>query len=110
MRALVSEFHVHGYSVFTFDFSGHGRSPGVLTFDNAQTDRLARQALSALVEFQRLSGLTADRIFVVGHSLGARVGSPVRDDGPGAGGGIGVAGHAGQPFDERTIRVFYWND
>lgn len=73
MRALAREFHVQGYSVFTFDFSGHGRSPGSLTFDNAQTDRLARQVLSALEEFQRLSGLTADRIFVVGHSLGARV-------------------------------------
>jgi len=73
MTSLASEFARSGYHVFTFDFSGHGRSPGTLTFDNAQTDRLAYQALSALEEFKHLSGLRADQIFVVGHSLGARV-------------------------------------
>lgn len=73
MTSLASEFSRSGWHVFTFDFSGHGRSPGALTFDNAQTDRLAYQALSALQEFKKLSGLGADQIFFVGHSLGARV-------------------------------------
>jgi alpha-beta hydrolase superfamily lysophospholipase len=73
MTSLVSEFAWAGWHVFTFDFSGHGRSPGALAFDNAQTDRLAFQALSALEEFAALSGLRSDQIFVVGHSLGARV-------------------------------------
>jgi alpha-beta hydrolase superfamily lysophospholipase len=73
MTSLASQFAQAEWHVFTFDFSGHGRSPGVLTFDNAQTDRLAFQALSALEEFAALSGLRSDQIFVVGHSLGARV-------------------------------------
>jgi pimeloyl-ACP methyl ester carboxylesterase len=73
MTGLASQFAQAEWHVFTFDFSGHGRSPGALTFDNAQTDRLALQALSALEEFAALSGLRSDQIFVVGHSLGARV-------------------------------------
>lgn len=73
MTSLASEFARSGWHVFTFDFSGHGRSPGVLTFDNAQTDRLAYQALSALEEFMHQSGLRSDQILVIGHSLGARV-------------------------------------
>jgi alpha-beta hydrolase superfamily lysophospholipase len=73
MRSLASGFSRMGWHVLTLDFSGHGRSPGALTFDNAQTDRLAYQALSAIQEFDRISGLPADRIYVLGHSLGARV-------------------------------------
>ena len=73
MTSLASEFARSGWHVFTFDFSGHGRSPGTLTFDNAQTDRLAYQALSGLEEFKLQSGLRSDQILVVGHSLGARV-------------------------------------
>jgi predicted esterase len=73
MTALAGEFARSGWHVFTFDFSGHGRSPGALTFDNAQTDRLARQTGAALAEFARLSGLRPEQIFLAGHSLGARV-------------------------------------
>ena len=73
MTSLASEFTHSGWHVFTFDFSGHGRSPGVLSFDNAQTDRLANQTLSALEEFKLQSGLRSEQIFVIGHSLGARV-------------------------------------
>ncbi len=73
MRSLASEFARQGFKVFTFDFSGHGRSPGTLAFDNAATDRLAYQALAALDEFKQVSGLRAEQIFVIGHSLGARV-------------------------------------
>ncbi len=73
MRAAASEFHRRGVHVFTVDFSGHGRSPGGLTFDNAATDRLAGQALAAFASFQQQSGLAADQIIFLGHSLGARV-------------------------------------
>jgi pimeloyl-ACP methyl ester carboxylesterase len=73
MTSLASQFARSGWHVFTFDFSGHGRAPGTLTFDNARMDRLAYQALSALEVFMRLSGLRAGQIYVVGHSLGARV-------------------------------------
>jgi dienelactone hydrolase len=73
MTSLSSEFAGSGWSVFTFDFSGHGRSPGTLTFDNAQTDRLAHQATAALQQFAQLSGLKTEQIFIIGHSLGARV-------------------------------------
>lgn len=73
MTNLASEFVRNGWHVLTFDFSGHGRSSGTLTFDNAQTDRLAKQTLTAIQEFTRISGLKDDRIFLLGHSLGARV-------------------------------------
>lgn len=73
MTSLASEFVRNGWHVLTFDFSGHGRSSGTLTFDNARTDRLANQILSAIPEFRRISGLKDDQVFLLGHSLGARV-------------------------------------
>lgn len=72
MTSLASEFVRNDWHVFTFDFSGHGRSSGTLTFDNASTDRLANQTLAAIQEFNRISGLSEDVIFLLGHSLGAR--------------------------------------
>ena len=73
MTSLAREFAGGGWHVFTFDFSGHGRSGGTLDFDNARTDRLAKQTLAALKEFQRNSGLAPEQIVIAGHSLGARV-------------------------------------
>ncbi len=73
MRSAVSEFAQAGVHVFTFDYSGHGRSPGTLTFDNAATDRLAQQVLAALEQFKQLSGLNNHQIILMGHSMGARV-------------------------------------
>ncbi|MGD9049504.1 MAG: alpha/beta fold hydrolase [Anaerolineae bacterium] len=73
MRSLASEFSWAGYHVFTFDFSGHGRSPGTLGYDNAETPRLAHQALVARDKFKALSGLKDEQILLLGHSLGARV-------------------------------------
>ncbi len=73
LRSAANEFTREGLHVFTFDFSGHGRSAGTLAFDNARTDRLARQALEALRVFQQISGLEEHQILVMGHSLGARV-------------------------------------
>lgn len=73
LRSAANEFAREGLHVFTFDFSGHGRSGGTLAFDNAQTDRLARQTLEAIKVFQQVSGLDRRQILVMGHSLGARV-------------------------------------
>jgi len=73
MTNLASQFVRAGLHVFTFDFSGHGRSQGSLGFDNAQTDRLALETRSALQQFQQISGLQSGQIFMLGHSLGARV-------------------------------------
>jgi len=73
MTSLASEFVRNDWHVLTFDFSGHGRSSGTLTFDNARTDRMAIQTLAAIQEFKRISGLADNRIFLLGHSLGARV-------------------------------------
>ena len=73
MRPAASVFMDAGADIFTFDFSGHGRSPGGLGFDNASTDRLAHQVIAALETFKELSGLTNDQIIIFGHSLGARV-------------------------------------
>jgi len=73
MHTAVSEFGELGFSVFSFDFSGHGRSPGTLGYDNAQTQRLAEQVLAAQEKFKRISGLPDERVILLGHSLGARV-------------------------------------
>jgi pimeloyl-ACP methyl ester carboxylesterase len=73
MRPAASVFMNAGAHILTFDFSGHGRSPGGLGFDNASTDRLATQVLAAMKTFRELSGLMNDQIILFGHSLGARV-------------------------------------
>lgn len=73
MRNVVGELKSIGFHVFTFDFSGQGKSPGTLTFDNAALPRLAEQVLTAKEEFKTLSGLTDGEIIFVGHSMGARV-------------------------------------
>jgi pimeloyl-ACP methyl ester carboxylesterase len=73
MRSLAAEFAREGIHVLTFDFSGHGRSPGGLGFDNAQTDVLARQALAARSAFRQRAGLDDAQIILLGHSMGARV-------------------------------------
>lgn len=74
MRLIAAQFVKRGYHALTFDFSGHGRSPGGLDFDNAATNRLAIQTLAADATLRTLSGLTVDQIVYLGHSLGARVG------------------------------------
>ncbi|MBD3407956.1 MAG: alpha/beta fold hydrolase [Candidatus Lokiarchaeota archaeon] len=73
LQSLVSEYYRMGLHIFTFDFSGHGRSPGALGFDNAATDRLALQALEAKEQFKTLSGLGDSQIVIFGHSMGSRV-------------------------------------
>jgi pimeloyl-ACP methyl ester carboxylesterase len=74
LRSAAVEFAALGAHLFTFDYSGHGYSPGMLRFDNARTDRLAQQVLAAKEEFKRLSGLRDDQIIILGHSAGARAG------------------------------------
>jgi pimeloyl-ACP methyl ester carboxylesterase len=73
MRPAASVFLETGAHVFTFDFSGHGQSSGTLGFDNAATDRLARQVIAASEAFMARSGLKDSQIIYFGHSLGARV-------------------------------------
>ena len=73
LRSAVRELRRQGLYLFTYDFSGHARSPGTLGFDNAQTDRLARQTEAALEKFVSVSGLQNKQILLLGHSLGARV-------------------------------------
>ncbi|TFF84064.1 MAG: alpha/beta hydrolase [Promethearchaeota archaeon] len=73
LKGIASEFARLNFHVFTYDFSGHGRSPGKLGFDNAATDRLANQLLVTKELFKSLSGLNDSQILLLGHSMGARV-------------------------------------
>lgn len=73
MTSLRIEFLQAGFNVFTFDFSGHGRSDGTLGFDNAQTDTQTKQLIQAIDVFIDQTGLDHSQIVLVGHSLGARV-------------------------------------
>lgn len=61
-----------GFHVFTTDFSGHGRSSGVIPSGINSDDILANQILRAKTRFKQLSGLTDSDIFILGHSMGAR--------------------------------------
>ncbi|WP_420630151.1 alpha/beta hydrolase [Candidatus Leptofilum sp.] len=74
MRTAASEFAQAGVAVMTMDFSGHGRSPGTITFDNAATADLAWQTLAGIEAFTAKSGLAPNQIIIMGHSMGARVG------------------------------------
>ena len=60
-----------GYSVATFDFTGHGGSEGRVSFDNAQTERLSYD-LETVVDFLISSGYKAADIQLFGHSMGGR--------------------------------------
>lgn len=73
LKGIASEFARLNFHVFTYDFSGHGRSPGKIGFDNAATDRLANQLLAAKELFKGLSGLNDSQILLLGHSMGARI-------------------------------------
>ena len=73
MRSLANEFNTAGFHVFTFDFSGQGSSSGSLTFDYAQTDRLANQVLLVEKNIPSISGKENLPLIVVGHGLGGRV-------------------------------------
>ena len=73
LRNVMTEFAQLKIHMFSFDFSGQGKSSGVLGFDNAETDRLAKQALLSKEVFKNLTGLTDNQIMFFGHSMGARV-------------------------------------
>lgn len=72
MRNMMAEFRGWNIHLFTFDYGGHGRSAGSLGMDNAQTDVVANQILTAKEEFKAVSGLSDDEILLMGHSMGAR--------------------------------------
>jgi pimeloyl-ACP methyl ester carboxylesterase len=61
-----------GFHVFTTDFSGHGRSSGIIPSGVNSDDILANQILRAKTMFKQLSGLSDSDIFLIGHSMGAR--------------------------------------
>ena len=73
MHALANDFHQSGFQVFTLDFAGQGQSSGGLTFDNAQTDRLAKEVLALKANIASISEISDMQLFLVGHSLGGRV-------------------------------------
>jgi len=74
LKGFVMEFAKLGFHVFSFDFSGHGLSYGSIGFDNAATDVLAYQVLTAENIFKEKSGLLDSQILYMGHSMGSRVG------------------------------------
>lgn len=60
-----------GYSVATFDFTGHGGSQGQINFDNAQTERLSYD-LETVVNWLIRSGYETSKMQLYGHSMGGR--------------------------------------
>ena len=67
-----SQFAQQGFHVFCTDFSGHGRSTGLIPSGNNSANELALQVLRAKTKFKEVSGLVDNEIFLMGHSMGAR--------------------------------------
>ena len=72
LDVYTARFHAFGFHVFTTDFSGHGRSSGVIPSGENSADILANQVLIAKSKFKEKSGLADSEIFMLGHSMGAR--------------------------------------
>jgi pimeloyl-ACP methyl ester carboxylesterase len=66
-----SQFSQQGLHVFCTDFSGHGRSSGLIPSGNNSVNDLALQVLRAKTKFKKLAGLEDSEIFLLGHSMGA---------------------------------------
>ncbi|MCG3253356.1 MAG: alpha/beta fold hydrolase [Candidatus Heimdallarchaeota archaeon] len=66
-----SKFSQQGLHVFCTDFSGHGRSSGLIPSGNNSANELALQVLRAKAKFKEVSGLVESEIFLLGHSMGA---------------------------------------
>ncbi len=69
---FVSKFQKIGYHVFGTDFSGHGRSSGIIPSGENSGEILAHQVSWAKDAFKQKSGLEDSEIFMLGHSMGAR--------------------------------------
>jgi len=69
---FASKFQRLWMDVFCTDFSGHGRSTGVMPMGENGDSILADQVNKAKMKFQELSHLNDSQIFMIGHSFGAR--------------------------------------
>lgn len=72
LRSAALAFARAGLAACTFDFPGQGRSGGTLGLDNAQTDRTARIIDLMARTLSDRTGIPPERIFLFGHSMGAR--------------------------------------
>ena len=73
IKSIITEFIIEGFHVFSYDYSGHGRSSGFIDFNNTGTDKLALQLRQMKEEFKLVSGLNDSQIVFVGQSYGARI-------------------------------------
>lgn len=71
-RPFADLFAANGFSVMSFDYSGQGASAGKIGFDNAKTDSIPVQIDDAIGKLMALTGLDAEHIVLVGHSMGGR--------------------------------------
>jgi len=73
IKSIIMEFNLVGFHVFSYDYSGHGRSSGFIDFNNTESDKLALQLQQMKEEFKLVSGLNDSQIVFVGQSYGARI-------------------------------------
>lgn len=71
MKSITSELVRVGFPVLTIDFSGHGRSGGIIFANDTLIDLVSDQVLLAKEQFKTLTGLNDSNIILFGHSLGA---------------------------------------
>lgn len=109
-RVLASELARRGYLVLTVDFAGYGRSEDPFSLGTPKAIRQEPDALSGLLSLKALPGVDLNRIFVVGHSLGARAALAAGLHDP-AVRGIALIGPPRRDpellFDQRSVDYFY---
>ncbi|MHA1488485.1 MAG: alpha/beta hydrolase family protein [Promethearchaeota archaeon] len=72
VKGIATEFAKLGFHVFSFDFSGNGKSTDAMELLYTRSDRLAKQVIAGKEIFKELSGLDDSEIILFGHSMGAR--------------------------------------
>ncbi|NHJ48510.1 MAG: alpha/beta fold hydrolase [Asgard group archaeon] len=72
LSTLAYALRMKGFNVFAVDFSGHGRSSGVIPSGESSDSILAHQVNRAKEYFKSIAGLSDDDIYLVGHSMGSR--------------------------------------
>ncbi|NHJ05921.1 MAG: alpha/beta fold hydrolase [Candidatus Heimdallarchaeota archaeon] len=72
MNSYIDSFLQLGFQIFTIDFTGHGLSSGYFTLQEQVDNVTANEVLLAKEQFKKISNLTDNQIYMIGHSLGGR--------------------------------------
>ena len=72
LSAAAGLFVENGMTVMTFDYAGQGAGSGTIGFDNAKTDAITQEIADAMEVFHDETGISYEKMILVGHSMGGR--------------------------------------